>query len=309
MEHEDERTRQRRQANYRAVAAHLSKLPLLPAVIARLMALDRDDENYFETLLPLGEQDPTFAVRLIRLANSSAFRPVAPITDLRSAVARIGSHQIAGFVTSLAVMQVFEPTKREARNLWLHSIQVAVAARVIAARFYAGRVQPDSAYLCGLLHDIGRFIVFDVAPEAFDVTDEEGWGKRETAIDVEQRVLGISHTELGWQICQRWLLPEHIARVVRLHHVHMVVGATGGERLLRDLLGITWVADHLSMMVLYDRNLPTMPEEDAAALLDRRCIASFNDTLPVSGVDLLGLMPDVVAEAEEHCDALGLAVH
>ncbi len=308
MDAECDRASETRQARYREVSAHLESLPLLPLVVARLLELDRDDANYFETVLHLGEQDPAFAVHLIRAASSSVFGPATPIADLRSAVARIGAHRIAVLATSLAVMQIFVPGKKETRDLWLHSIQVALSARFIAQRYFNGRVDPETAYLCGMLHDVGRFIVFEVVPVEVDASDEEGWNTSETLIDMEQRMLGIPHTELGALICRKWLLPDSVVQVVRLHHVRMVAAAARGDNELRNLLSIAWLADHFSMVILYHSDIEALPPSAAIEAFDRRCISPFKDPLPMTAADLYALMPEVVDEARRYSEALGLPV-
>lgn len=308
MDADDDRDGQTRQANYRAISERLDSLPLLPSVVTRLISLDRDDDAYFEGILELGEQDPTFAVRLIRIANSSAFFPASPITDLRSAVTRIGVREIAGLVTSLAMMRVFVPSKRQARELWLHSVQVAVSARLLAQRYYRSRVNPGSAYLCGLLHDIGRFIVIDVVPGELNWKDQEGCNESEPPTDLEQRVLGISHTELGSLICKRWQVPDLIGSVAKMHHVRRVSDATGGDSRLRDLVSITWVADHFSLAILSSAELAGLPEPEAVELLDRACIRPFNDVLPLAAGDLYAMLPTVVEQAAALCAALDLPI-
>lgn len=297
-----------RQARYRDATAHLDRLPLLPAVVTRLMLLDPGDDHYFETVQQLGEQDPPFAARLIRLANSSAFRPPTPIVDLRSAITWVGARQIAMLVTSLAVMRIFVPGPKAARDLWLHSIQVALAARTIAQRFFRGKVAVETAYLCGLLHDIGRFIALEVAQDQFDGRDEEGWDTAETLIDIELRVLGIPHTELGTLVCRKWLLPDVVAKVVRLHHVRMVASAAGDDLPLRDLLSVVWLADHFSLMILYRGDLSTLPPGEATELLHERCVAAFKQPLPLTAADLYEMIPDVVGQAVDFCRSLGLQV-
>src|SRR5271166_1047395 len=131
------------------LAAHAEQLPLLPTVVMRVLALDTRSDQYFEALLAVAEEDPTFAVRLIRLANAPSSAPSTPIVTIRQAVVRLGARECAGLVTTLAVARVFVPTTAGHRNLWLHSLQVAVAARVIAGLMTGASVSPEHAYLAG----------------------------------------------------------------------------------------------------------------------------------------------------------------
>lgn len=53
----------------REVSEHLDSLPMLPGVVTRLLTLNREDNEYFEKLLALAQQDPAFALRIIRLVS------------------------------------------------------------------------------------------------------------------------------------------------------------------------------------------------------------------------------------------------
>lgn len=78
------------------LAAHAEQLPLLPTVVMRVLALDTRSDQYFEALLAVAEEDPTFAVRLIRLANAPRSAPAKPIITIRQAVVRLGARGISG---------------------------------------------------------------------------------------------------------------------------------------------------------------------------------------------------------------------
>ena len=287
------------------IIARLEDLPLLPVVVVKIMSLKRDDDTYFEKILPLAQQDPSFALRIIKLANSSAFRPRVPINDLNTAVARIGSYQIAALVTSLAVMQVFVPHEKDARNLWLHSIQVAVIARVLAKQYLVHRINPAEAYLCGLMHDIGRFILFDVAEVEYRIVDESGWDTPEQLIDVEKHILGIDHTELGWRICKKWMMPAHVSKVVKDHHSSKINNLDSG---LHDLTRLIQLADHYSVLLLTTDDFEVLETDEAISQIDQRVINISDEESPVSAKQLYEIATDVLGESLEHCKALGLQV-
>ena len=69
----------------RNLAALAEQLPLLPTVIKRVLAMNASADQYFEDLITLAEEDPTFAVRLIRIANAPWSAPSKPIVTVRQA--------------------------------------------------------------------------------------------------------------------------------------------------------------------------------------------------------------------------------
>lgn len=213
----------------------LEELPLLPTVIVRLLALDTNDENYFEHVFELSQEDPTFALRIIRLSNSAISAPVIPIETLRDAVIRLGVKAVAGLVTSLSAVRVFIPTKQGEKNLWVHSIQVAVCAKIIAQTASELKVNPEQAYICGLMHDIGRFVLFDKASEELNLVEESNWDSPEQLVITEHNLYGFNHSELGGRVCKKWGLPESIIKVVANHHTYNLPASISNDPKLANL--------------------------------------------------------------------------
>ena len=110
----------------------IDELPLLPQVLVKLMQLDSASDDYFDEFEKLVKEDPTFAVRVIALANSASSAPVSPITSIRDAITRMGASTISSLVASLAVQRVFMPSKPGEVRLWTHSILAACATEHVA---------------------------------------------------------------------------------------------------------------------------------------------------------------------------------
>ena len=241
----------------------LEQLPLLPAVVSEILDLDSDADDYFERLLHLAERDPPFAIRVLRCANSAYSAPVAPIVSLRDAVMRLGSQQCAALVLTLAVVKVFIPTSEAQRFLWIHSLQTALFARMFCQKIPVLRRNADEAYVCGLLHDIGRFVQFEGAPADLARVDDTHWASPRQLLEVERVTLGYDHTLLGWHACKKWSLPDAIGDVVRHHHDPVVADANEPLNLVR----IVQSADVLSVALTMNPELLSMSSERLACCL------------------------------------------
>ncbi len=200
---------------------------MLPAVVSQLMALDRQQENYFEEVLRLVESDPNFAARILAAANAAADAPRARITSIRRALTRLGSTEAANTILTVAVTRVFMPRDDWEKSLWRHSIQVAVALRNLVHASPHADIRTDEAYTAGLLHDIGRFVLFGEAPQALRSIDEGDWETPEELVQRERSVCGFSHAELGAMACAQWKLPELLTSVVRRHHDADIIPSRG----------------------------------------------------------------------------------
>jgi HD-like signal output (HDOD) protein len=137
-------------------------LPCFPDVVIRIRkALADPDARLTQTVKIVGAE-PRLAARLLQAANSVTFNPSGkPLTDLRAAVTRLGHRAVQSSAMAFAIQQIrLAPALRTIAKplnlLWEESISVASICQVIARRT---RVNPDEAFLTGLLHGIGRLYI------------------------------------------------------------------------------------------------------------------------------------------------------
>jgi putative nucleotidyltransferase with HDIG domain len=171
-------------------------------------------------VIKLAEGDPSFALRVIQLGNSARNAPLKPIMSLKDAIVRIGIEDVASLMTSVAVTKVFVPVSKSEKRLWQHSIEVATIARKFAKVNPGLHVSPDVAYLCGLFHDIGLFLMFKDSQKDFNHIDDFSWTTPLEHLDAENKVFKSNHAELGAHICKRWKIPAPIPTIVAFHHVY-----------------------------------------------------------------------------------------
>ena len=145
---------------------HIDRLPVLPTVVARLMVLDREDDSFFDEVLELLEADPPFAARILTAANAAASSPRDPVASIRAALVRLGSQGAARAIMDAGVSKVFIPRSDWEKSLWLHALHIGGAMRAMANEDSTGIVDPDVAYMAGLLHDVGRLVMFRPPPRS-----------------------------------------------------------------------------------------------------------------------------------------------
>jgi putative nucleotidyltransferase with HDIG domain len=288
-----------------AVRARLEKqidnLPVLPAVVAKLMGLDRKDEKYFEEVRRLIETDPNFSARVLTAANSAASAPRAPITSVPAAITRLGSLNASLLVLSFALTRVFVPRDAWEKSLWRHAIQVATIARSFAQASGDKELQPDAAYVCALLHDVGRFVMFQEAPEVLRRIDESDTGTPETLIQMERSICGLTHSELGAMTCTRWRLPEIVVAVVRDHHKVQDLKPTGKIAKLTALIHFADLA--MAPLAIPDSQAWEKMDEDT---LRENLLPKMPDFLQKLAPTLWQSIRSAAEEAEVVCKTLGL---
>ncbi|MCH9693764.1 MAG: HDOD domain-containing protein [Gammaproteobacteria bacterium] len=239
--------------------AKIGELPMLPQVLVKILQLNPDADDFFEELGKLTKEDPAFAVRLIALANCAASAPAVPVVSIRDALTRMGSAAIRNLVASLAVQRVFLPTKPNEVRLWQHSVFAAFSAAMVAEISSDINVDPAEAYLVGLLHDIGRFVMFEHAAPNLLKVDESHWETPEQLIEADVEIYKFTHSELGFRACTHWKLPNSICEIVRLHHTPVEAEIVPGSS--DALLFCVQVADHLCASLLECDDFEGIPSE------------------------------------------------
>jgi HD-like signal output (HDOD) protein len=154
-------------------------LPCFPNVVVRISAALANPDTTSDQVVTIVGAEPRLAARLLQTANSAAFNTAGkPVTQLRSAITRIGQLMVQNIAMQYAVLQMqnAEPLRAIARpltELWNKSIAVASISQLIAERT---KVHTDEAYLAGLLHGIGRlYIMARAAEHSTDVSHPNSW--------------------------------------------------------------------------------------------------------------------------------------
>jgi putative nucleotidyltransferase with HDIG domain len=198
------------------IAANRLILPAMPAVPQRCLDILRDPDFNVRKLVKEIESEPVLALLVVRSANAASYGSRGSASQaLDQAVARIGARQLKLLITEYAVNELFESSNRQLkeanRKVWEHSLVVALLARDIAALI--GNVEPDSCYLAGLLHDIGKPVLGAMMLEVDRKLGRAtpGW------IDVNgwTQIIETSHRKVGMAVANEWKLPDSIASAIR----------------------------------------------------------------------------------------------
>jgi HD-like signal output (HDOD) protein len=137
-------------------------LPCFPDVVVRISLALADANTNADRIVTIVGAEPRLAARILQTANSAAFNSSGKaVTELRSAITRLGQQMVQGTAMSYAMQQMkneqsLRPIAEPLARLWNRSIAVASISRLIAAET---KVNADEAFLTGLLHGIGHLYI------------------------------------------------------------------------------------------------------------------------------------------------------
>jgi putative nucleotidyltransferase with HDIG domain len=229
------------------------ELPLLPQAASQVMALASDPAADAAKLSALIHQDQALAAHVLKIANSPAYMPRSPVVSLQHAVAMLGITLLSeiAFTASLKVGAFQVPGyEDEVKQLWRHSLATGAFAKEVAR---AKRMNVESAYLCGLLHEIGKPVVLRITTTiAREQSDK--WVKALATIlnnksHVKTLIEGY-HTRVGVLIAEKWSLPKQVAEAIQYYGDYEHTTAFRQECML------TFVADRLASHLLAPEEMP-----------------------------------------------------
>ncbi|MEO1245677.1 MAG: HDOD domain-containing protein [Pseudomonadota bacterium] len=97
--------------------------------------------------------DPDFSLRVLALANSAFYSPLHEVTSLRGALIALGADTVQKLAANLLARSLLATPSKAGAGLWLHSQAVSLTAQMLAETHR--RVDPQQAFVAGLLHDVG----------------------------------------------------------------------------------------------------------------------------------------------------------
>jgi HD-like signal output (HDOD) protein len=154
-------------------------LPCFPEVVIRISTALADPKTTADHVVTIVGAEPRLAARILQTANSAAFNTSGKrLTDLRSAITRLGHQMVHGTAMSYAMQQMkneasLRSIAQPMTQLWNRSITVASICRIVAQRT---KVNADAAFLTGLLHGIGNlYIMARAATQATGLGSEHSW--------------------------------------------------------------------------------------------------------------------------------------
>jgi len=194
-------------------------ISILPSVASRFLSqLDRMELTP-GSLSELIESDPAICVLVLKLCHNKGIIIKQCDTWLLQIMEAISLREIRSAILSAQICGGIEEDEKAGfrKELTRHSLACACCAKEIAA-LVTPVIDGDTAYLAGLLHDIGKFLLDEVMPKSFDTLLEQAKADKKSFSQVEQINLGLDHTILGKRFAQKLRLPSDIILGIWLHH-------------------------------------------------------------------------------------------
>jgi HD-like signal output (HDOD) protein len=197
----------------------VDQLPALPIVVQKMLALLQREDASTREISKIISLDPAVSMRVLRIANSALYALPNPVTTIQHAVNLLGFAELRRLSVGLKVTDLFSDASSCAidRNaFWEHSLACGVCARRIAERTRS--IEPDEAFLGGLLHDIGKLVLGCYFHEEWGRLQERALAEAEDPLKSEEMAVGMPHTVIGKMLLAHWQIPDLHQNAIEFHH-------------------------------------------------------------------------------------------
>lgn len=229
-------------AKMRSIVSRIEDLPVLPTVAVQALTMSLDDDAALDDLSRLMAGDPVLTARMLRLVNNARTGLTTKVATVKQAVTLAGLNQIRCALLSV-IMREYLPSSKDAlhaaKSLWTHSLMTAVLAQLLAQKTYPEL--RDTAFVGGLLHDIGKIVIHEVFPESTAKISALQKQRDLNAMEAEQAVLDVNHCLSGKMLAEQWNLPETLRDCIWLHHQLPLVSEVAAPH--RELVWIVSLAN------------------------------------------------------------------
>lgn len=179
----------------------------LPALQMKLLELLRKQDTHYLEIADLINQDPSLALRVLKVVNSAQYSAGFEIQDLGTAVARLGINGISDITSTLLMKSLHPPKpiyyKLYGKQIWDHSLHCAYLCKGFSA---ALGQDGFTGHFLGLIHDIGKILVFECLVESLvscDLNDEPG------SLEFREFITEAS-LDISYFVAKEWNLPGDI---------------------------------------------------------------------------------------------------
>ncbi len=248
-------TVERRQRDtMRMLHTYIDRFPVATTTIRAILGIRPGDPRIADEIERIAATDPMLTVKLLYLANHSFLGMQDAGVTLGSVLSHVGSDAVVSTLKDANSTTALSPTRVAARDLWHHSTHVAAVAANFCKHATDLGIKPGEAYLAGLVHDLGRFILMVAAPAAFDRVEAAEWRGGVDLLREETEILGFNHAVLGWLANRAWNFPDSLAAVCRHHHEWSTVDPARYARRTLALIRVVGLADEIAFVWERDPN-------------------------------------------------------
>ena len=196
----------------------LQELPSLPRIYDELRRALSDPGTSIDQVARIVERDVAISAKVLQLVNSAFFGVSRPVSNIETAVSYLGMPILQNLVLSVEAFRMFHAKAAIpgfSLDQFHHHSQLS--ARIASGIVRTANIS-NAVVVGGLLHDIGKLVLAERAPEQFPMAIKGVQEQGRPLFTIEEELIGVSHAEVGAYLLRLWGLPSPVAEAVAHHH-------------------------------------------------------------------------------------------
>ncbi|CAG1021176.1 hypothetical protein MTYM_00809 [Methylococcales bacterium] len=204
------------------------KLASPPTIYLALKNIVEDPAKSARDAAFVIESDAAVAMRLLKIVNSAFYGFPSKVSSIATAITLVGVRELQNLALATVVIERFSNLPGQLfsiHDFWSKNLRSALIAKELDRQF--GGTYSDTAFLCGLVHNIGQLVMYRRIPVLAREVDLLIQSAMPADIDearLEEQVIGFDHYQLGAELCRLWKLPDVVVESIGLHRYPDHVG-------------------------------------------------------------------------------------
>jgi len=218
-------------------------LKVLPMVARKALDILNDENCSIDDLSNVIEKDQTIAARILKIANSALYGLRQEVTSLQHALLILGFKTLRSIVLTATTKSLYKKFGITEKIIWDHSVGAAIAAKLVSRGH--GSDVGDTAFVGGLMHDLGKVIMNNETPEVYSEVMMKMYNEEMDSITAEKEVYGYDHTDVGAGVTGKWKFSAQLVLVLKEHHLINCRLEDMGDSHTAKSLACVHLADHI----------------------------------------------------------------
>ncbi|MBN1546248.1 MAG: HDOD domain-containing protein [Syntrophaceae bacterium] len=227
----------------------VQSIPAFPMTVQKVAELVSREDYAVADLVNVIKYDQAITANILKMSNAAYFGSRHKIKSIQEAVLYLGQQNLLRVVQTAGISRFYRRVTggyvTQARDLWKHSITVAMMSQILSQKIF--HCDDSVLYTAALLHDIGKVFLGEYVQESFSKIENLVLNCGYSFLDAENEVLGIDHAVLGGMIAEHWHFPAETKDAIAYHHRPDLLDKEGDH-----ISWLVYLSDQLCLMIGVD---------------------------------------------------------
>ncbi|MFW5731010.1 MAG: HDOD domain-containing protein [Desulfonatronovibrionaceae bacterium] len=198
--------------------SHEVDLASFPDIYFKVYEAINSSRSNADYLARVISNDISLCAKLLRLVNSPFYGLRTRVDSISRAIALVGADELSTLALGISAISAFKdipPQLIDMKSFWSHSVAVGILCRRMAG---LASLPGEKMFVGGLLHDMGRLIIFKKMPAAASEAIIYSQTNLLPLVEAEKDIFRFDHAQAGAALARAWNLPDFLQDQLGRHH-------------------------------------------------------------------------------------------